>query len=143
MKSFGNIQEYIPQRHPFIMVDQLTEVDEVTTISTYTIKSDNLFCENGLFYEGGLIENMAQTIAAGAGYQLRQEYNSKPKIGVIGSVKNLIIHKRPESGNTIRTQIEKITSFENALVVNCSVSENGITIAGCQMNIFILENQTQ
>ena len=142
MKSFGKIQEYIPQGHPFIMVDKLIEVDEEITISTFTVKNANLFCENGKFYEGGLIENMAQTIAAGEGYRLRKEYDSKPKIGVIGAVKNLSIHKRPESGSTLQTQVEKITSFKNALVVKCSVSENGITIADCQMNIFILENQT-
>lgn len=141
MNIVENILEYIPQRPPFVMIDKLLEVDNNKAVSILTIKSDNLFCEENEFYEGGIIENMAQTVAAGAGYRLSQENNSTPKIGVIGTIKNLTIKNRPKVGNTLTTKVEIISSFENALVVSCIASENGITIAGCQMNIFIIENQ--
>jgi predicted hotdog family 3-hydroxylacyl-ACP dehydratase len=143
MNFVEDILEYIPQRPPFVMIDKLLEIDVKKAVSSLTIKSDNLFCEDNEFYEGGIIENMAQTVAAGAGYRLKQENNSKPKIGVIGTVKNLSIRVRPKEGSVIMTKVEMISSFENALVVSCTVSENGITIAGCQMNIFIIENQIQ
>lgn len=141
MNSTDNILDYIPQRPPFVMIDNLIDIDNEKAISILSITSDNLFCDNGEFYEGGIIENMAQTVAAGAGYRLRQEKDTEPKIGVIGTVKNLIIKKRPKVGNTITTKVEMVSSFENALVVSCNVNENGIRIAECQMNIFIIENQ--
>ncbi len=143
MNFIDDIKDYLPQRHPFIMVDKLVEADELKTVSKFLIKPDNLFCENGRFYEGGLIENMAQTVAAGAGYKLKKESGSRPKIGVIGSVRNLKIEKRPNAGSELITESKLISLFDNAMVVECTVEENGITIAGCQINIFILENQTQ
>lgn len=141
MNKFKDILEYIPQRSPFVMIDKLVSVDDQKTISSFSVSGENLFCENDEFYEGGIIENMAQTVAAGEGYRLRLESNSKPKIGVIGAIKNLTITKRPRAGNVITTQVEMLSTFNNAMVVKCTVSENGITIAGCQMNIFIVENQ--
>jgi 3-hydroxyacyl-[acyl-carrier-protein] dehydratase len=141
MNKFNDILEYIPQRPPFVMIDKLIEVDDVKTISSFTVSRENLFCENDEFYEGGIIENMAQTVAAGSGYRLRMESNSKPKIGVIGSVRNLAIKKRPKAGSKLITKVEILSTFNNAMVVKCTININGITIAGCQMNIFIIENQ--
>jgi len=140
MDRINNILDYIPQRPPFVMIDALIEINNQSTVSSFKIADDNLFVENGEFFEGGIIENMAQSVAAGAGYRLRYDENSDPKIGVIGTIKNLFIHKRPAVRNSIQTTIDMISSYENAMVVQCTVRENGITIAGCQMNIFVIEN---
>lgn len=137
--TFRNILEYIPQRPPFVMIDKLVEVSEEKTITSLEIKESNLFSENGIFFEGGIIENIAQTIAAGAGYRLR-ETGGKPKMGVIGSIRKLEIKKRPLVGQSIETSVELISDFGNALVVKGIVYCNEIEIASCQMNVFIIDS---
>ena len=67
MDVSDNILDFIPQRHPFVMVDELVSVDDSRTVSSFYITQHTLFSESGEFYEAGLIENMAQTVAAGAG----------------------------------------------------------------------------
>jgi 3-hydroxyacyl-[acyl-carrier-protein] dehydratase len=139
MKQFENITTYIPQRPPFVMVDRLVSVSDTETCSELTITDENLFCENGLFYESGIIENIAQTIAAGAGYRTCQKGES-PTIGMIGSIKRLSLTKRPRTGNTLNTTVKVITEMDNAFAVEGSVRVNNETIAGCQMNIFLIRN---
>lgn len=132
-----NILDYIPQRPPFVMIDKIISVTEQQTITSFQIMDDNLFCEDGVFYEAGLIENIAQTVAAGAGYSLKKK-NESPKIGVIGTIKNLKISNRPCAGDTLITEVNLITAFEHALVLEGKVSANNIQIASCRMNIFII-----
>jgi predicted hotdog family 3-hydroxylacyl-ACP dehydratase len=136
--SFKNIVEYIPQRAPFIMVDKIIEADEQNTVTTLEIKKDNLFVEDGYFYEGGIIENIAQSVAAGAGYR-QSKSGEKPKIGVIASIRKLTINIRPKVGEHLNTKIELISEFGDALVVKGSVWCKNTIIASCQMNIFIVD----
>jgi len=138
MADFEKITAYIPQRPPFVMVDNILSASEQETITSFEIQADNLLCENGVFYEAGLIENIAQTVAAGAGYRRRKE-NSDPEIGFIGAVKNLKVYSLPKIGATLKTVVNLITRFENALVVQGTVFDEEISIAKCQMNIFIIK----
>jgi predicted hotdog family 3-hydroxylacyl-ACP dehydratase len=139
MQNFADILEYIPQRAPFVMVDKLTAVSDEYTVSGFEIKSDNLFCSDGYFYEGGLIENIAQTLAAGAGFRIR-ENGEEPALGMIGAVKRLTISRRPGVGEILKTEVKLITQFENALVIEGSVFCKDQLIANCQMNIFVFRN---
>jgi predicted hotdog family 3-hydroxylacyl-ACP dehydratase len=136
--KFADILEYIPQRPPFVMIDELIEVTDQKTVSTFRPTDKNLFAEDGKFYEGGIIENIAQTIAAGAGYRLR-EAGLKPKMGVIGSIRKLKISELPEANNQLKTRIQLITDIGNAIVVKGEVDCNGKMIASCQMNVFIID----
>ena len=63
-----NIKNYIPQREPFIMIDSLVDASEFGFKSEFIIASTNLFLENGVLSESSLVENVAQTCAAGFGY---------------------------------------------------------------------------
>jgi predicted hotdog family 3-hydroxylacyl-ACP dehydratase len=139
MQTFEDILEYIPQRPPFVMVDGLTSVSDTNTVSYFTIRQDNLLCENGFFYESGLIENIAQTVAAGAGYHIRNN-GKEPNVAMIGSVKKLKIETRPSIGNLLTTEIKLETEIENAKVIEGAVFCNNKLIAQCQMNIFIIKN---
>ena len=81
------IIELIPQRHPFVMIDKLFFSDAEKTISGFEIKSDCILCANGTLSEGGLVENIAQTAAAGVGYIFKKENtlkNLKGKIALLG-----------------------------------------------------------
>ena len=139
MTQQQNILKYIPQRPPFVFVDTIVSVTDTQTVTTFDIKEGNLFCEEGIFYEAGMIENIAQTVAAGSGYRLNKK-NEEPKIGLIGAVKNLKVFCRPRAGCSIRTVTELITNFENAMVVQGTIFNEEKPIASCQMNIFIIDH---
>jgi hypothetical protein len=120
------------------MIDKLVEVTDKTCTTQFTISAGNVFSDSGFFYEGGLIENIAQTAAAGAGYRAINS-GGAPKIGVIGTIKNLTVVKRPQVGALITTVVNTLSEFNNALVIEGIIKQEGIIIAGCQMNIFIID----
>ena len=68
MINVENFQSLIPQKPPFVMVDKLFSVTETTTTTGFTIQADNIFVKDGVFKDPGLVENIAQTAAASAGY---------------------------------------------------------------------------
>ena len=66
-KSF--IQNLIPQKTPFVMVDKLLFFSNEKVVSGFTIPQDHLFTSDNFFTAPGLIEHMAQTVALHTGYQ--------------------------------------------------------------------------
>ena len=63
-----DILDLIPQRPPFVMVDELLHYDPILSNTRFLIKESNILVENGLLSECGVIENMAQSCAARIGY---------------------------------------------------------------------------
>jgi len=134
-----NIKDLIPQREPFIMIDKLVDYDKKSFTSSLEIKPDNFFVEDGLFQEGGILENIAQTAAAGAGYSF-VSHNKEVKLGYIGAIKNVEIHSYPSINSTITTQIDIITKVLNVDIVKGQVfDEKNNLLASCEMKIFIGE----
>lgn len=138
MNENSEILNYIPQRPPFVMVDKILDVSELYTKSSFTISPTNVFCKNGIFYEAGLIENIAQTAAAGAGFAQVKD-GGTPKIGVIGAIKKLSISKRPLDDDKLITTVNIVSSFGNALIAEGQIEVQGTIIASCQVNIFIID----
>jgi len=96
MENAENILSLIPQKPPFVMVDRLHHSDETVTRSGFRVTAENIFTINGQFAEAGLLENIAQTAAAGAGYKAR--LGNKPvEAGYIAVVKNLEIFGLPKT----------------------------------------------
>jgi len=131
-----NILELIPQAPPFVMVDQLTYSDEEFTRTSFTIANDNCMVVNGLFTEGGLLENIAQTAAARAGYMARQA-NKPVSGGYIGAVKDLEIFFLPEAGKELLTEIKIENQFFNVSVVSGKVWCGNQLAAQCEMKVFL------
>jgi predicted hotdog family 3-hydroxylacyl-ACP dehydratase len=134
-----NILELIPQAPPFVMVDQLVYTDELISKSTFTVQPDNCMVENGLFTEGGLLENVAQTAAARAGYQAKAE-NKPVSGGYIGAVKDFEVLFLPPVGSELNTEIKIENQFFNVSVIAGSVWCNNELAARCEMKVF-LNNQ--
>ncbi len=134
--SMTDITAYIPQRAPFVMVDDVLEANEKVSKTSFEIKEGNLFVQDGVFTTPGLVENMAQTVAAGAGYNAQQK-GKDVSVGYIGALKNLKIDKLPKVGDTIETQVEFIHFIANVHVVQATVFNNAEPIAGCEMKIFV------
>ena len=136
MITTGDIQSLIPHRPPFVMVDQLLSFTETTAHGGFTIKADNIFLENGEFKESGLLENIAQTAAARAGYISKKENKPVP-IGYIGSVKNLEIYSFPKAGDELITEITIENQIFDVTIISGKVSCNEKLLAQCQIKIFI------
>jgi 3-hydroxyacyl-[acyl-carrier-protein] dehydratase len=130
--------EYIPQAAPFEMIDTLIMADETQSVTQLTIRHNHLFVDNNRFSEPGLIENMAQTAAAGTGYYAAQN-ELKPPVGFIGAIKNFEVTQLPKIGDTIRTTTEVQHTVMNATIVQAVIHLNDEKIAEAEFKIF-LEN---
>lgn len=131
-----NIENYIPQRAPFIMIDALGEMNNSFAETVFTIREGHLFVNDGTFAEPGLVENMAQTAAAATGYLASLEGKPAP-MGFIGALKNLSVKALPQTGDTITSRITVLHEVMNARIVQGQVFLNGEEIANCEFKIFI------
>ena len=136
MISVDNIQSLIPQRPPFVMIDKLVSFSETETSTAFTIKADNIFVENGIFKEPGLVENIAQTAAARAGYVSKTE-NKPVLVGYIGAVNNLKIFSLPKTGNELITEITIENQIFDVTLITGKITCNNEIIAECKIKIFI------
>ena len=131
-----NIQSLIPQRPPFVMVDELIYSDEKSSRTSLLITDDNLFVVNGELREPGLLENIAQTAAARAGHDALHE-NKPVKVGYIGAVKNFEVFKLPVLNDRIETEITVEDQVFGATLITGTTKCNDELIARCEMKIFI------
>jgi predicted hotdog family 3-hydroxylacyl-ACP dehydratase len=137
-KDHTEILDYIPQRPPIVMIDKLVEVVDNNVVCQFEILKDNIFVENGVLLEPGIIENMAQTIAAGAGYSAKKK-NEKVKLGYIAAIKNLNIYHLPLIGDILTTSVIMVNEIFNVTIVQAEVYVKKIKIAECEIRIFIEE----
>ncbi len=136
MTAIENITDLIPQKPPFVMVDKLLNFSDENISTSFNIKDDNIFVENGVFREPGLIENIAQTAAARAGYIAKTE-NKPVLVGYIGAVNNLEIFSLPKIGDELITEITIENQIFDVTLIFGKISCNNELIAQCKMKIFI------
>ena len=136
MITIDNIETLIPQRQPFVMIDKLLSFSETTTTTGFSIKADNIFVEDGLFKEPGLVENIAQTAAARAGY-VSQTENKSVLVGYIGAVNNLQVFLLPKTGDELITEITIENQIFDVTLISGKITCNGQPVAQCKMKIFI------
>jgi 3-hydroxymyristoyl/3-hydroxydecanoyl-(acyl carrier protein) dehydratase len=136
MTDENHILEYIPQRPPMVMVGKLICAEGRKTTTSFLVSEDNLFCENKIFTEAGIIENIAQTAAAGAGYRSLLK-NETPPPGFIGAIKSLVIHSLPVAGDLLITEVSVDHEVFDATVITGRTTVDSRLIAECEMKIFL------
>lgn len=136
MERTGDITRYIPQRPPFVMVDEMLFDDETITRTAFVVKADNIFLQHGRLEAAALVENIAQTAAAGGGYKalLRQE---AVKVGFIGAIKGLKVIALPALGDTLVTETKLVNTVFNVSMVEGVVKCGDEVLATCEMKIFL------
>lgn len=134
--SKERITEYIPQAHPIVMIDTLNYCEGPTTRTSFKIEASNIFVKNGILHEPGIIENIAQTAAAKAGFEVKK-HGAEPLLGFIGAIKDLKIYAFPKVGETLETTVNIKTEIMGVTLIEGSSVCNGIKIAECEMKIFI------
>ncbi len=136
MATGEDILAYIPQRPPMVMIDTLVDTDGKISESRLTIKKNNLFCQDGYFKEPGLVENIAQTIAVGVGYQTTLNKKETP-LGFIAAVQNLKIFELPQVNSEIHTRVIVNHKVLNFTVVTGRILCKNRLITECDMKLYI------
>ena len=129
-------EDYLPQKAPFAMVDELLYVDDKTTQARLRIREDNVMAPAGFFSSGGMVEAMAQTAAAGTGFLHRQKGQDVP-VGYIGAIQNLVVTGWPSWNDLIRMEVKQVTQVLQVSLVSGEVWLKNEMIARCDMKIFI------
>ena len=136
----NEILEYIPQRQPIVMIDAVESFDHNQVVCKLTVRESNMFVAEGKLLEAGIIENIAQTIAAGAGCRAKMQ-NQKVRLGYIAAIKKLSISALPSVGETVTTCVQVLNEVFNVSIVQASVTCGETMIAECEMRIFLEETQ--
>ena len=133
-----NIKSLIPQRDPIIMIDRIIKHSDEKTITSLLINKSNIFVDEDIFQSSGLIENIAQSSAARMGMQMIKQ-GSDPLLGYIASIKNLIIIRLPNIGETIVTAVIETYRLNNIIVIKGESKVDDIIISSCELKVFIEE----
>ncbi|MCK0145092.1 hypothetical protein MWU78_05485 [Arenibacter sp. F26102] len=128
----GLIENLIPQKAPFIMVDKLLHFSEEKVITGFTPTSTNLFVDNNKFMAAGLIEHMAQSVALHTGYQYFLK-NEQAPTGYIGAIKLAEILELPNRDQELITTVTILHEIMGVTLVRIQVTCNDKIIANSEM----------
>ena len=134
--SEENIESVIPQRSPFVMISNLLKANDIVFETDFFIRKENIFIKNGLLLETALIENIAQTCAAGFGF-LNMQGGGKPMLGFIGAISKARVYKLPEVNTKINTTIIVKYRLENVYLVKGENFYGDKKLLECEMKIVV------
>ena len=110
------VEQFIPQRFPFVMVDVLHHYTETELLAGLTITNNLLFVKNNLFQEAGLVEHLAQSIALHKGYSYYL-HNQPAPTGYIGSIKQIVVYRCLKVGEQLLTKVSVLHEFMGVTLV--------------------------
>ena len=144
MKAIENIsvQDLLPQKPPFIMIDKLVSSDEECEVSEFEVRPDNVFFANGRLSTSGLVENIAQTCAAGIGYK-NISSGEAVKIGVIGAVSNMNIFRLPREGEHLTTTVKYVQEVFQMTFFDAIIKSGDEVLANASIKTALIDAEAQ
>lgn len=130
-----DIHGLLPQREPFVMVGGLVSFELRRIVTATTVAWDNILVSDGHLAPAGLMENMAQTCAARIGYVNKYILRQDIRIGYIGAIRNLRIHRLPCVGETLQTTVDILEEVFGLTLVRAVVRVDGELVAEGEMKI--------
>lgn len=124
------VTKYIPQRDPFIMVDNLLSIDHNEIVTKVFITNDNIFVKDGIISFYGILEHIAQSTALGYGY------THENCIGVIGKISDCVCIRNPNANNDILSNISIEKSLDKSLLVSAKCFQDNTEILHCNMYLY-------
>jgi predicted hotdog family 3-hydroxylacyl-ACP dehydratase len=115
-------------------VDELLFADEAAARTRFLITEHCPLVDDGHLSEGGLLENIAQTAAAGSGYHAFQT-GGTVAAGFIISVTNFAIAALPATGDELLTETRVQMRIPDIIVISGVVNCKERVIATCEMKI--------
>ena len=135
-----DIKSLIPQREPILLVDALVGVEGGAVRTRLTVRRDNCFVgEDGLLAEPGLVEHIAQSASAFAGYKAMEARASEPPGGYIGVVRKFRGYRCPRVGEELQTTVTFGPEVGGVSVLTGETCVGEETVACTQMKIYVAE----
>lgn len=132
--SKEKIESYIPQRAPFIMIDNLVEANEKMFKTDFRVLPGNIFVEKGVLREFALVENIAQS--SSAGLAITKMFSGKKNIeGFIGGISKLRLYALPLVNDIIHTTVTLIIQHENMFLLKGENYVNGKKLLECEIKL--------
>lgn len=132
--SKAEIENYIPQRSPFIMIDNLVEATPEEFETDFRVLPENIFIEKGVLREFALIENIAQSCSAGLAITKRSS-GKKLTDGYIGAIAKLILYDLPAVNDTIHTRVKLLAQLENLFLLKGENFVNDRKLLECEIKL--------
>lgn len=133
-----DIQRLVQQRAPILMVDELLQADGQEAITRFGVREENIFlAPDGRMEETGLLEHIAQSASALAGYNALQAGATEPPRGFIGEIKKFRCLARPLAGDVLTTHICLGPEVEGVTLLTGETRVGDTLMASTQMKIFI------
>ena len=117
------------------MVDEVTLCESDAFQTRFEVKADNLFLENDILSESAVMENIAQTCAAGMGCYAIHFGEGNTNIGFIGSINKVKVLQNPKVGEIITTDVKILHQLENIYLIEGTAKIGETLIMSCQMKI--------
>lgn len=134
----NDILRLIPQRNPFVMVDEFERRDGQTAATRLHIRTDNYFLlADGTLAETGVIEHIAQSCSALAAANAQPTDAERPPIGMIAELKHFTCRRRPCPGETLETLVSFGFSFGAMTLAHGTTYINGEQIAEINLKIYM------
>lgn len=132
--SKTEIERYIPQRAPFVMIDNLVAATTEKFETDFKILHQNIFVEKGILREFALIENIAQSSSVGLAFT-RNYLGGKNLDGFIGGITKLKLYHLPKVDDTIYTIVTLIARIENMFLLRGENFLKDIKLLECELKL--------
>ncbi len=132
--SKAEIENYIPQRAPFIMIDNLLASTPEKFETDFRVLQDNIFVEEDVLREFALIENIAQSSSAGLAI-FKKSSGKKLVDGFIGGISKLRLYELPKVGDTIYTTVTLIAEIQNMFLLRGESFLNERKLIECELKL--------
>lgn len=130
------VENLIPQKFPFVMVNSISEYSEEHLVSGFTIKEDNIFVHEGVFQASGLIEHQAQSVALHTGYKFYLLGKEAPT-GYIGAIKSFEAETLPKTGDQLVSEVKIINEMMGVTLVEIVTKIDNEVIAKSEMKTVV------
>lgn len=130
------VENLIPQRFPFVMVNSIASYSENHLVSGFEIKEENIFVQDGIFQASGLVEHQAQSVALHTGYKYFLLGKEAPT-GYIGAIKSFETEKLPKVGDQLKTEVTILNEIMGVTLVNTVTKLNDEVVASSQMKTVV------
>lgn len=136
--KWPDITQLIPQRAPVLLVDRLLRAADEEAETCFTVPAGCFFLDDeGCLAETGLLEHIAQSASALAGWRAWQAGETEPPLGFIGEVKKFRCHGRPAPGSELHTVIRLAAEAGDVLLVEGETRVDGALVAETRLKVAI------